>query len=228
MPREEAPDPAWSRPSDPEDADEGDGRRPRSRNTASVASRLVPGDADPIAGIDERPQAVHGVGIQVVAAEADRVASAWVGPRPAPAGRASGRSRANGARWSLAAVDGGAQHGEEGQRGSCRARRPRPSTPGSRRRASHRRRRRPPGPSSRQPSCLAPAQGGTGEGAGENGSERTRTCVSERAHPATHAGAVMRRRYRERSCQLMPPSGAPGSFWGCSPVRRSICSTPRR
>ena len=33
---------------------------------------------------------------------------------------------------------------------------------------------------------------------------------------------------RLRSCQVVPPSGAPGSFCGFSPVRRSICSTPRR
>ena len=30
--------------------------------------------------------------------------------------------------------------------------------------------------------------------------------------------------YRERSCQDIPPSGAPGSVWRRSPVRRSICS----
>ena len=35
-------------------------------------------------------------------------------------------------------------------------------------------------------------------------------------------------RQRERSCQLTPPSGAPGSFWCGSPVRLSTCSTPRR
>ena len=33
---------------------------------------------------------------------------------------------------------------------------------------------------------------------------------------------------RERSCQLVPPSGAPGSGCGRTPVRRSICSRPRR
>lgn len=30
------------------------------------------------------------------------------------------------------------------------------------------------------------------------------------------------------SCQEVPPSGAPGSFWCFMPVRLSICSTPRR
>jgi hypothetical protein len=35
-------------------------------------------------------------------------------------------------------------------------------------------------------------------------------------------------RQRLRSCQLVPPSGAPGSCCGRSPVRRSICSRPRR
>ena len=42
-----------------------------------------------------------------------------------------------------------------------------------------------------------------------------------------HDGAD-RHRQRERSCQLTPPSGAPGSFWCGAPVRLSTCSTPRR
>ena len=35
-------------------------------------------------------------------------------------------------------------------------------------------------------------------------------------------------RQRERSCQLVPPIGMPGSRSGRWPVRRSICSRPRR
>ena len=37
-----------------------------------------------------------------------------------------------------------------------------------------------------------------------------------------------RGRGQDLSCQLVPPSGAPGSFWCFRPVRLSICSTPRR
>ena len=33
---------------------------------------------------------------------------------------------------------------------------------------------------------------------------------------------------RARSCQLVPPSGEPGSFTCGSPVRLSTCTTPRR
>ena len=43
-----------------------------------------------------------------------------------------------------------------------------------------------------------------------------------------HHGRPRTADYRERSCQLTPPNGAPGSFWWRSPVRRSTCSMPRR
>ena len=48
-------------------------------------------------------------------------------------------------------------------------------------------------------------------------------------HDGTDGRQVRGRRgQRERSCQLTPPSGAPGSFGCGAPVRLSTCSTPRR
>ena len=52
-----------------------------------------------------------------------------------------------------------------------------------------------------------------------------RSCGEHRRQLAQVVGPAGQ---RLRSCQDVPPSGAPGSFCGFSPVRRSICSTPRR
>ena len=55
--------------------------------------------------------------------------------------------------------------------------------------------------------------------------ERLADIEHDGSNPAAQLGG---RRQCERSCQLMPPSGAPGSFGCGSPVRLSTCSTPRR
>ena len=77
-----------------------------------------------------------------------------------------------------------------------------------------------PGPS--PGSCSSPAR------QPRSPPRRGRPRLASAQRPHDRQDGLRRSRQRERSCQLVPPIGAPGSFCGARPVRLSICSTPRR